>query len=542
MGWKPPAVQPPGGIYQRPGSWAAVPSCVVQALALGEWPAPPHLWLVTRGSQSVGAGTADICVEQAPLWGLGRTIALEHPELRCVRVDLDPVVRPDESRLLFEKLWFRDEEDQIAIRGGAEFALRLTRFFSAVREGARLAGAPPGDPLTPIHPGRTYLISGGLGRPGPIVAGWMVSRGARHHVLLGRTGASPRVEGILSGLRSAGAEVVVLMADVAEPEQVARVHERIRQSMPPLARVVHAAGVIDDSAGQARRQAVPSGDEAEGRRRLGSARSDRAPLDFSSFPPRLLSGPGSGIMPRPMRSRCPGHHRRALGLPAVAIDWGRWAEGEIPSDLERRLGRRGLRTLRVEQALAALEELPLEAPPHVAVIAADWPQVVRSGPVVGYRRLLSEFVPEMGACRPRPMARRGDDSLSREALLATSPEQRGAELEAYLRSEAGRVLRLAASEIGPDEPLNTLGFESLLAIRPRAASRRTSGSSPAREVSGGPEREPTRPAAPRGLSGSAPGTGTRRCPRHSPGRGHVGRGGGRCYARRSAAVTRPRPS
>src|SRR5690606_25930276 len=48
-----------------------------------------RLWLVTRGAQAARAGEP-VRPGQAPLWGLARAIAEEHPELRCVAVDLDP--------------------------------------------------------------------------------------------------------------------------------------------------------------------------------------------------------------------------------------------------------------------------------------------------------------------------------------------------------------------------------------------------------------------------------------------------------------------
>ena len=49
----------------------------------------PRLWLVTRGAQSVKWGEA-IAVEQSALWGLGKVISFEMPELKCIRVDIDP--------------------------------------------------------------------------------------------------------------------------------------------------------------------------------------------------------------------------------------------------------------------------------------------------------------------------------------------------------------------------------------------------------------------------------------------------------------------
>lgn len=50
---------------------------------------PPQLWLITRGAQAVLAKEA-LSLAQSPLWGMGRTVMLEHPELNCLCLDLDP--------------------------------------------------------------------------------------------------------------------------------------------------------------------------------------------------------------------------------------------------------------------------------------------------------------------------------------------------------------------------------------------------------------------------------------------------------------------
>src|SRR5690606_6941918 len=61
---------------------------VVQALGRSAI-TPPRLWVVTRGAQPIGA-PGPLAVAQAPLWGVAKSIRLEHPELGCVSVDLDP--------------------------------------------------------------------------------------------------------------------------------------------------------------------------------------------------------------------------------------------------------------------------------------------------------------------------------------------------------------------------------------------------------------------------------------------------------------------
>src|SRR5581483_9736447 len=140
---------------------------LVQALSAAspesEAAGAPRLWLVTRGAQPVLDGAAPDPL-QAPLWGLGRVIAREHPELGCACVDLDPVDAASLAADLFDEVWLGDRETEVALRGGDRYVARLVRkpglAAPAVPEpGAdvqplRLAIEEPGvlDHLT-LHPG-----------------------------------------------------------------------------------------------------------------------------------------------------------------------------------------------------------------------------------------------------------------------------------------------------------------------------------------------------------------------------------------------------
>jgi hypothetical protein len=104
---------------------------LVQQLARRAAPEPPSLWLLTRGAQYVGEGQTGCAVAQAPLWGLGKVIALEQPGLRCARLDLDPAGDADEAARILRELAAPDGEDQIAFRGGVRHVQRL--------KGARLS-------------------------------------------------------------------------------------------------------------------------------------------------------------------------------------------------------------------------------------------------------------------------------------------------------------------------------------------------------------------------------------------------------------------
>ncbi len=126
---------------------------LAQALVRQSGGQPPRLVVVTRGAQAVGPGSAPV-VEQAPAWGLGRVVALEHPELRCLRVDLDPAAPAAEVQELAAELIAAGREDQVAFRGGTRHVARLVPL--AFR-GTDLQSVQPEDGLQ-IRPMQTVRL------------------------------------------------------------------------------------------------------------------------------------------------------------------------------------------------------------------------------------------------------------------------------------------------------------------------------------------------------------------------------------------------
>ena len=99
-------------------------------------------------------------------------------------VDLEPApsLRDAAAHQLWEEISTPDGEDQLAFRQGRRYVARLVRKrLSATQE----------PPLRWRTDG-SYLISGGLGDLGLLVARWMVEQGARRLILLGRTKLPPR--------------------------------------------------------------------------------------------------------------------------------------------------------------------------------------------------------------------------------------------------------------------------------------------------------------------------------------------------------------
>ncbi|NES05390.1 MAG: acyltransferase domain-containing protein, partial [Okeania sp. SIO2F4] len=92
---------------------------LVQALIKGGLTKTTPMWLVTQGTQSVLDAAEVVKPHQASLWGLGRVISLEHPELKCCQVDLDPKSNVAEIIPgLVDELFSNNNENQVAIRDG----------------------------------------------------------------------------------------------------------------------------------------------------------------------------------------------------------------------------------------------------------------------------------------------------------------------------------------------------------------------------------------------------------------------------------------
>jgi acyl transferase domain-containing protein/acyl carrier protein len=100
---------------------------LIQALAKLEGVKPPPLWLVTNGVHAVSEADRSISVAQSPVWGMGRAIFHEHPELQCKLIDLGSSSAEEELASLFEELQRGDVENQISLRGEERYVARLMR-------------------------------------------------------------------------------------------------------------------------------------------------------------------------------------------------------------------------------------------------------------------------------------------------------------------------------------------------------------------------------------------------------------------------------
>ena len=209
-------------------------------------------------------------------------------------------------------------------------AIDAFRYMQQARHVGKIVLIPPSAEEPVIKEWGTYLITGGLGGLGLAVAHWLVGQGARHLTFIGRS--KPKVEAQLEldAMVASGVELTLVYADVADPVQLQAAVQQI-DSAHPLRGIVHAAGVLDDSAlanqGWERFTKVLR-PKVQGAWNL-HLWTRTMPLDFF-----VVFASTAGVLGnRGQASHAAAnafldafvHYRRAQGLPALSIDWGPWA-------------------------------------------------------------------------------------------------------------------------------------------------------------------------------------------------------------------------
>lgn len=423
--------------------------------ALAAWAessaAAPRIWIVTRGA-SDGADPL-----HAALWGMGRVAALEHPGLWGGMIDLDPGADPGIGQLVDELLGNRDEPE-IALRAGRRHAPRLVRETRAPAPGAAIV--PSFDAQA------SYLITGGLGALGLIVADWLVQRhGVRHLVLTARRPPNAEAAAALAQLEAKGARVTVKAADIGAAADVRTLFDDMARELPPLKGVFHCAGLLDDSVllqmdwDKYTRVTRP---KVLGGWLLHQATREMA-LDHFVLFSSVLSVVGAMGQVNYVAGNAfldgLGALRRSASLPAQVINWGPWADTGLATESGKRGEAiwiaRGTRYIGAGEGIEAMEAIMAGGLAQTVVSITDWPRWAAQ--YLAPPPLLQELAGPAAAAAP---SRHGDVPAR---LAGAPPEQRMALLLGVVVDLAGSVLEIDGA-INPDQPLRELGLDSLIAI------------------------------------------------------------------------------
>ena len=447
---------------------------LIQALAVQRALDPPPVWLVTRGVQRIRDEDTAAGIAQAPLWGMARALAIEYPNLRCTRVDLDPSAHleqwvADSTAHLLSLLCCSDGEDQVAFRGGQRYVPRLHR--AGVR-----------DQHLTLDASGTYLITGGLGGLGLLVAHWMIDNGARQLALVGRRAPDEHAQEAIARFQQMGVAVSALQADVADVRQVSELFERLATTMPTLKGIVHAAGILDDGSFMTQdwsRFEKVMGPKVSGAWNLHT-QTLGMPLDFMVF----FSTIGSLLGAPTQSNYCAAnafmdalaHHRRASGRPALSINWGPWKDAGMAARQQpaalRAWEMLGIATLPPHDALQSFAGVLGSAAAQLGILKADWSKLVSLFPPGLEPRFLRDLV--QGKRRLRPAA--GEWSALVTRVRSTSAEGARREVRAFVEKLAAEILgRPANTAFDPESGFFAMGMDSLMALEFTARLRANLG-------------------------------------------------------------------
>jgi acyl transferase domain-containing protein/acyl carrier protein len=418
---------------------------------------PPKLWVVTSQAQAVGGNP--VALDQAPLWGLGRTISLEHPELWGGLIDLDDGQENVHSaQQILTEILQEDGASQVAYRQGKRYLPRLERSQAST-------------PQLSLSPSHSYFISGGLGDLGLRVAQHLVDHGARHLLLLGRRGVTTEnQQKAIKRMETAGAQVQVAAVDVSRWSELSQAWAEWQSAMPPIRGVIHAAGILDDGLLQNQNWedfAKVMTPKIQGAWNLHQL-TQGGELDFFicfSSATSLLGSAAQGNYATAnafLDGLCA--HRNQLQLPALSLNWGPWSDVGMAAALQERLSQIGWKLIKPEQGLSTLKRL-LGARGQIGVLSFEWENL--------NQHLNSRRRDFFAAVLPAEVASQAKStsgiSLSRsffDELLASSAEGREALLTTYLQQNIARVLGLKDKQLPAiDQDLMGLGMDSLMIMQ-----------------------------------------------------------------------------
>jgi acyl transferase domain-containing protein len=437
---------------------------VVNSLA-GEF-IPASLGLVRRGGTFVEIGKTEI-------WDAG-TVAERYPGISYHALYLGDVAAADPAMM-------RERLDGILADMGNDGKLKplpqtvfgfdqAERAFRYVAQGLHTGKVV----LTQrrgaeIRHDGTYVLTGGLTGLGLTTARWLAEQGAGGVLLLGRRAASEGARTVIAGMEALGTRVLTAQADVGDTAALASALDGARRTIGPIRGVIHAAGVLDDgmlSEQTPQRFARVMAPKVRGGWALHTL-TLRDPLDFF-----VLFSSGAALLGSPGQSNYAAangfldglaHYRQRLGLPALSINWGSWADvgmaAGVGADHHRRWSAMGLEMITPASGMEMLGEM---------IRSGVGPQVAAI-PLVRTRlpANVSPFYRELANLQnARVDAAPPIDVMS--DLLAAEPSERQSVLDGFLSDQVQRALALPASQVvDRHESLLNLGMDSLMAMELR---------------------------------------------------------------------------
>ena len=317
---------------------------------------------------------------------------------------------------------------------------------------------------TPQSSNGTYLITGGLGAIGLEVAQWLMTKGIKNIVLLGRSAVKPELQDKLQKIQE-DAQVNLIKADIADTNQLAQALSQIESTLPPLRGVIHCAGILDDRTILKQDWSSFSKVLAPKVQGAWNLHLLTQKYDLESF--ILFSSASSLVGSAGQANYCAAnafldalaHGRRSLGLPAIAINWSAWQNTGLAAGTEITAGleQKGIGSIKPTEGIEILEKLLSHSPAQIGVIPIDW-NIWRKN------NSITPFYDHLLIAQ--------DESIAnldfKQQLLNLETTQRKALLIEQIRQQVGNILGIKdTKKINLELGFSELGLDSLGSVELR---------------------------------------------------------------------------
>ncbi|MEU4311768.1 SDR family NAD(P)-dependent oxidoreductase [Nocardia sp. NPDC024068] len=333
--------------------------------------------------------------------------------------------------------------------------------------------APPVRPMLPelgIDPDGTYLITGGFGGFGMATGTWLVSKGARRLVLLGRSGAStPAARQQLAAWRAAEVTVIEERADIADAAALTAVVGRAHDPRHPLRGVFHAAGAVADNRVEhmdAEQLSRVYRSKVHGARVLHDAVTG-AGAELDMFVLYSSGGSMFGIFGQynytaaNLAVEALAEQWSRAGERVLCVGWGHMsgAAGGMAADdkVAKYLELAGFGAIDMADGTVYLEQTLRLGVTRAAVIPTDWSKLTAAFPQMGRTGRLAALV----------AASVQDNSMLatlKAELAALEENKRGQAMARMLADQLAVVMGVQPDTIDLTAPVTELGLDSLMAV------------------------------------------------------------------------------
>eukprot|EP01028_Stygiella_incarcerata_P003260 TRINITY_DN1637_c0_g1_i1.p1 TRINITY_DN1637_c0_g1~~TRINITY_DN1637_c0_g1_i1.p1 ORF type:complete len:5817 (-),score=1557.98 TRINITY_DN1637_c0_g1_i1:84-16049(-) len=332
----------------------------------------------------------------------------------------------------------------------------------------------------------SYLITGGFGGLGLIVAESLAEHGCKGLVLVGRKNRASEdgVRQKIEKLRQRGVAVFPIAADISDLHSVTDMFSRLSREGLIIEGIFHCAGVVKDSLLQS--MDVASWKDVLSPKVVGSWNLHIATKDLPSVQRFVLFSSITGTLPSDGQTNyaCANgyldefaRYRQSLGLPVLSIGWGPWAgDGmfERLTEAQKAQSERNVSPLSKEVALHIMHALlaPGNKESHVSVVALRGPFFREMSSLAQAASYVARIMPERIESEESALA--FEMSATLLELVRAEDDDSVTELIAEnLKNTLCTYLGVEMSEIEDDMPFNEMGVESLAAVELRASLAET---------------------------------------------------------------------